>query len=60
MQSHDRAPDTRWILETLFHFHLKSARMAARFETRAEFILSLPKGALLSGAAILRVPEEGP
>jgi hypothetical protein len=34
--------------------------MAARFETPAEFFLSLPKGGLLSDAAILRVPEEGP
>jgi hypothetical protein len=34
--------------------------MAARFETLAEFILSLPTGSLLSDAAILRIPEEGP
>jgi hypothetical protein len=34
--------------------------MAARFETLAEFILSVPKNSLLSDAAILRVPEEGP
>jgi hypothetical protein len=34
--------------------------MAARFETLAEFNPRLPKGWLLSDAAILRVPEEGP
>jgi hypothetical protein len=34
--------------------------MAARFETLAEYIQSLPMGSLLSDAAILRGSEEGP
>ena len=34
--------------------------MAACFETLAEPVPSLSRGSLLSSAAILRVPEEGP